>query len=174
MFNNQGSSGTGYRNSYDGAAPFYEKVAQFAEVDETCVVTFFGSFNDIWDSPTIGEITDTDITTVCGCINKTFDNLCISSPKTKFGVITPTPWQQYTPMGDNSLAIEYVDKLIAICKRRGIPYLDLFRCSGLRPWEGQFRENFYTHDDGNGTHPDEKGHEIISHPIYSFIKFLIG
>lgn len=172
QFVNGGLSGTGYKNYYETSPCFYNRISNIPL--DTDIVTFFGSFNDIWDNPTIGNIDSSDLSTVCGCINKTLDELNNRLPIVKCGIITPTPWSQYPPYINDSLASQYVNSLIEICKRRGIPYLDLFHCSGLRPWEESYRNICYTNDGGNGTHPNEIGHEIIAHRIYNFMKTLIN
>ena len=72
----------------------------------------------------------------------------------------------------------YVDKLEQICKIRGIPYLDLYHHSGLHPENDKCLKLTYynkTELDGNGdgVHPNDEGHKIITGPIREFIKSLI-
>ena len=67
----------------------------------------------------------------------------------------------------------YANALINICKRRGIPCLDLYHCSSLRPWESSYRSLAFSKDDGNGIHPNEKGHEIIAPRFNEFLETLI-
>ena len=64
------------------------------------------------------------------------------------------------------------DALIEIAERRGIPYLDLYRCSQLRPDDEYFRQNVFFN--GDGVHPNNFGHEKYLYPqIREFLKKLI-
>ena len=67
---------------------------------------------------------------------------------------------------------KYVGKLISICERRGIPYVDLYHASGLRPWNADFRVEYYKENgvQDDGTHPNSKGHKWIYPMIKQFIK----
>ena len=60
-----------------------------------------------------------------------------------------------------------------ICKKRSIPFLNLWICSNLRPWTQEGIEVAYTKDDGAGVHPEETGHSIIAPKIREFIKMLL-
>ena len=73
---------------------------------------------------------------------------------------------------ENRLTL-YSEALVKICERRGIPCLDLYHCSGLRPWDQTFKTLAYSKDDGGGTHPDETGHAIIAPRIKTFLESLI-
>lgn len=165
---NLGQSGTGYAKHN----PFYNRINTIP-IDSD-VVTIFGSFNDLSAELPIGEITDNGTTTLCGCINKTFDDLFTAFPLVNLGVITPTPWSSARPTtAGNTFAEQYVNAIIDICKYRSIPCLDLFHCSNLRPWDATFRQLAYSHDDGNGVHPDETGHKLIAPRFEEFIKSLL-
>ena len=65
------------------------------------------------------------------------------------------------------------NKIIEIAKKNSIPYLDLYHCSGLRPWEASVRNSAYSKDNGSGVHPDETGHKIISTKIRAFLESLL-
>lgn len=164
-------SGTGYARGYVANSAFYQRLTLIP--NDVDVVTFFGSFNDLSAGLPLGNITDTGTTSICGCINTTFDTLFSKIPLARVGVITPTPWATSNEGNDTTNDEAYVDALINICKRRGIPCLDLYRSSGLRPWDSAFRAAAYSKDDGNGTHPDENGHAIIAPQIREFIARLI-
>ena len=167
---NMGIGGTGYMEEQDQGIAFYQRVLN---IDTSAdVITIFGSGNDL--SHPLGEITDTDTDTICGCVNKTIDNLFQVFPLANVGIITPTPWGWYPPyLTDNNKMAEYSKALVDICKMRGIPYLDLYHSSGLRPWEESYLPLCYSKDEGNSVHPDEKGHEIIASKIQSFIETLL-
>jgi len=166
---NMGESGSGYMRKHDSNKAFYQRIS--ATPVDSDVVTIFGSGNDL--SLPLGTVTDADTTTVCGCINITIDNLYAIIPTVRLGIITPTPWASYPPSSPGNAMDLYSNAIIEICKRRGIPCLDLYHCSNLRPWDATFRTLAYSKDDGNGVHPDETGHKIIYPMIREFVLSLI-
>lgn len=166
---NMGSSGTGYKKTEEEGKAFYQRILNVpADAD---VVTIFGSFNDVsLVGTSLGTPTDSGTETICGCINTTIDRLFQKIPRIQLGIISPTPWMEISET--NSFG-KYVESLSSICKNRGIPYLDLYHCSGLRPWTTEGKENFYSKDDGHGTHPDEYGHKFIAPRFKAFLDGLI-
>lgn len=163
---NMGLSGSGYKAREGENLSFYQRILNIDTDVE--VVTIFGSGNDL--SHELGEPTDTGTTTLCGCINTAIDNLYSILPMVRLGIISPTPWQFSVtdePMRKYSAALE------SICKRRGIPFLDLFNCSGLRPNDETFRELAYSRDNGSGVHPDENGHALIAPRFKAFLETLL-
>jgi len=165
-----GVSGTGYARGSESQNAFYQRIMN---IDTSAdVVTIFGSFNDLGSSLPLGTITDNGTNTIAGCINTTFDNLFSVMPLANLGVISPTPWESAYP-GAPGNSDEYVELLKGICERRSIPFLDMYHCSGLRPWDAAFREIAYSKDDGGGTHPDETGHKIIAPRFESFLDSLL-
>lgn len=174
---NMGVGGSGYKNRDDESLAFYQRILNVpTDVD---VVTIFGSGNDLypcWDNHGLGEVTDTTTDTICGCINKTIDNLYSTLPTVQLGIITPTPWDCYYPTAaedpENRMTL-YSNAIVEICKRRGIPCLDLYHCSALRPWDQSFKTIAYSKDGGGGVHPDDTGHAIIAPRIKAFLESLI-
>lgn len=166
---NLGKGGTGYKRSYDGNGPFIDRVSSIPT--DASVVTIFGSGNDA--IYTIGDPSDTGDSTLCGAINTTITAIFNRITTCRLGIITPTPWQSYNPADDTNWMARYSEAIVAICKRWGIPCLDLYHCSNLRPWDATFRAAAYSKDDGNGVHPDETGHAIITPMIESFVESLL-
>jgi lysophospholipase L1-like esterase len=169
---NMGLSGSGYKNM-EPASSFYGRILNVPL--DTDVVTIFGSGNDLTyvAQGLLGNVADTDTNTICGCINKTIDNLYSVMPTVPIGIITPCPWVSYPPSEVGNNMELYSEKLIEICKRRSIPCLDLYHESNLRPWDSNFRTLMYSRDEGNGVHPDENGHKILATKIREFLYSLI-
>lgn len=182
---NMGQGGTGYKRTFntgEGYAFFQRIVHVPADVD---VVTIFGGGNDLsttWETYGLGDVTDTGTDTICGCINTTLDNLFSVLPMANLGIITPTPWKHFYPAATTEKASrmnQLCEKLVEICRLRSIPCLDLYHCSGLRPWDKTFRDAVYTKDvvesDGElgGVHPDENGHKVIATKIKTFLENLL-
>lgn len=180
---NLGVGGTGYWKGYEDLNNFALKVGDIPE--DTDFITVFGSFNDIASldleeyEASIGNVGSAGYTTICGAINEFFDELYARFPACKVGVILPTPWKTMTPIYTDAPAWDYVEKLRTICERKGVPVLDLFKGSGLRPWDSANRLAMYSKDlesgqtDPRGTHPNEAGHYVIASKIREFIKSLI-
>ena len=174
---NMGVSGSGYKKMEDSNQAFYQRIVN---VPTDCdVVTFFGSGND-GGTGELGDPSDTGTTTICGCINTALDNLYEVMPTVQVGVVSPTPWGHQNPENENCFMFQYSNALKAICQRRGIPFLDLYRLSGFRTMKNGVI-NAETHDllfskdpVGNNTHPNELGHKIMSSHFYAFLQSLIG
>lgn len=164
---NLGISGTGYAVS----SPFYKRINQIESPD---VITIFGSGNDATSGLPIGVIDEENESSICGFINKTISEVQKLFPTTPFGIITPTPWIGAEPSDSGATWFKaYCEAIVNICKRRGVPCLDLYYCSNLHPSNSDFRRLAYSHDDGNGVHPDEIGHKIIAPRFKSFLDSLI-
>lgn len=172
---NLGHSGVGYMRGYDGGNAFYQKAPDVPT--DSDVVTIFGSGNDLLYYSDLGDPSDSGTSTICGCINTTLDTILATfmtdSRVPVIGVITPTPWIGCDPGDDTDPMTVYCEAIIACCKARSIPVLDLYHCSNLHPNDATFRTLAYSKDEGNGVHPDETGHKIIAPMIENFLKSLI-
>ena len=172
---NMGLDGSGYKRKFDSDEAFYQRILNVPE--DTDVVTIFGSGNDVnaefLETAEIGEVTDTGTDTICGCINTAIDNFYSILPTVPLGVITPTPWFNHNPADTTDSMSIYCEKLVEICKRKGVPCLDLYHCSSLRPWDEDYRALAYSKDTMNGLHPDETGHKIIASRIMAFLQSLV-
>lgn len=168
---NLGVSGTGYAKGADASRAFFDRVAN-VPVDSDAV-TIFGSGNDLSSGLELGTPTDTGTETLCGCINTTIENLVAIMPAVQLGIVSPTPWVSHPPSNADSSMAKYCAAMKTICENRSIPFLDLYHCSNLRPWTEEGRAACYTKDDGNGVHPDEKGHALIAPRFKAFLESLI-
>lgn len=169
---NMGVGGTGYKRTEENYTAFYQRAVKLPV--DCDVVTIFGSGNDLSLIKQLGTPTDVETTTICGCINKTIDEIIKIKPTVALGIVSPTPWVGNQPTVDDSNAMaKYTKALHDICKIRSIPFLDLYHCSNLRPWTSEGRNACYTKDDGNGVHPDENGHKLIAPRFKIFLEQLI-
>ncbi len=153
---------------------FYEMAANVPTNAD--VITIMGSVNDMAAGIPIGEATDTELITVAGYINATFDRIFEKNPNANLGVIIPLPCADHDPINGTAPMNTYVNVLIEICENRGIPYLDLFRNSGLKPWDADFRSEYYSKDADStgGVHPNEEGHALIAPKISDFLEKLLN
>lgn len=168
---NMGRSGSGYARAQDKGYAFYQRIVNVPT--DADVVTIFGSGNDLGAGLEIGTPSDTGLTTLCGCINTTIDELISIMPTVSLGIVSPTPWVGSPPSDTSCQMALYSNALKTICEYRSIPFLDLYHCSNLRPWTEEGRLACYTKDDGNGVHPDETGHALIAPRFKAFLEMLI-
>jgi lysophospholipase L1-like esterase len=166
---NLGAGGTGYKREFNNVSGFMDRVDTIPL--DSDVVTIFGSGND--NIYTVGDPSDTGTDTLCGCINTTISRIFERITTCQLGIVTPTPWQSFNPADDTNWMSEYSDAIVQICKNWGIPCLDLYHCSTLRPWDADFRAAAYSKDDGGGTHPDETGHALIAPRFEAFLNSLL-
>ena len=171
---NMGQGGTGYMKTQESGYAFYHRISSVPT--DADVITIMGSLNDLsrTASYTMGEVTDTGTSTICGCINTTLDNLFSRFPLANVGIITPVPndYYNYFNMATDDKAlriVEYCEKLTEICHRRSIPVLDMFHESGMRPWDTAFKNAFMP----DGTHGNEAGHKILATKIKAFLETLL-
>lgn len=164
---NLGVGGTGYMAGADESKAFYQRAAQIPEGTDRVLI--YGSGND--RNMPLGNPTDTGTDTLCGCINATIDAVYERVPTAWVGIIAPAPWKEYPPYGEKKQFELMVQAQQRICARRGIPFLDLYHASGLRPWDDTFRELAF---DTEGVHPNDTGHALIAPQIQAFLLGAIG
>lgn len=177
---NYGVSGSGYKNSNWDNKAFYQRIATI-DPSKFDFITIMGSINDSnnYTLADIGDVNDSGTTTICGCINTTLANYYTVAPYTPIGIITATPSAAHNPTNPNDFMSVYTEKLVAIAKLHGIPCLDLYNCSGLRPWDPDFLDKYYKSDvngvlDTDGIHPNTEGHKkFIAPKVTAFIKSIL-
>jgi lysophospholipase L1-like esterase len=168
---NMGVGGSGFKAREDTTNAFYQRISSVPL--DTDVITIFGGINDAMSNLTIGEVTDTGTSTVCGCINTMLDNLYTVLPFAQVGIITPIPSKDYNPNNTSNYLSQLSEKIVAISRIRGIPCLDLYHCSGLRPWNSAVNLQMFsciTVPEGDGLHPNALGHKAIYRKIMEFVK----
>ncbi len=162
---NLGVSGTGFKRGEANSNAYYQKVSSIPLT--TDIITIMASGNDLSQGYTIGTATDTGTTTICGCINTLLDNIYTRFTGIRVGIISVGPWQNNTPEDTTSFTT-YTAKIKEICNLRGVPFLDIFHQSNLRPNDSTFRTNFMP----DGVHPNDDGYKLFSNCIIEFIKSL--
>lgn len=162
---NLGVSGTGFKRGEANSNAYYQKTSSIPL--DTDVLTIMASGNDLSQGYTIGTATDTGTSTICGCINTLLDNIYTRFTGIRVGIISVGPWQNNTPEDTTSFTT-YVSKIKEICNLRGVPFLDIFHQSNLRPNDSTFRTNFMP----DGVHPNNNGYKLFANRIIEFIKSL--
>ena len=162
---NLGLSGTGFKRGEGSSNAYYQRVSSIPI--DTDVLTIMASGNDLSQGYTIGSATDTGTSTICGCINTLLDNIYSRFTGIRLGIISVGAWQNNTPENTTNFST-YTEKLKEICALRGVPFLDIFHQSNLRPNDSTFRSNFMP----DGVHPNDAGYKLFANRIIEFIKSL--
>ena len=169
--NNLGIGGRGYWQGIE------DEVANIRS--DTDIVTIFGSLNDITNyiaNPGVPTDTWADgKTNYCARARRVFDAILAVRNDIRIGVILPTPWVNYNCYDTDTTTQENVENMLdalkGICKIYGIPVLDMYHGSNLRPWDSDFRTAYYVASDGY--HPNELGNKLFVAPqIEAFLRSL--
>jgi lysophospholipase L1-like esterase len=142
--------------------------SRYSTVDiDSNYVTVFGGTNDYNNSIPMGTDTDNTVDTFKGALNVMCSGLITRVPKAKILFLTPFHFND-TP---NSLSLtikDYVDAIIAICSKYGIPVLDNYRNGNLLPMNTTQKSALMM----DIFHPTDEGHTFISTKIEAFLNNL--
>ena len=176
---NLGKGGTGYMADNGYQQSFVDRISQIPT--DSNIITCFGSFNDASKAKEhIGTIDDDTKDTLYGCLNLFVTGVQNRCPDAVIGLITPTPWSTYNSVNGNSEFTEqYVESIINIGKKYGLPVLDLYHTSGLRPWDTTFKKKYFRDDTGDGiaegVHPLQNAHrKYIAPQVENFIRTIVN
>lgn len=162
---NVGMSGTGVTYPYGGNPSWLDKMEEYpADID---VISVMGALNDRHTS--LGAWGDRGTDTVYGAVWNYFNNLITMYPNKPIIYITSTP-REYSYGVDGEFTA-WVDAFIKTAHNFSIPVLDLYRNSGLRPWNATNNAEYFSCADaptGDGVHPNEKGQRLIALKIAEF------
>ena len=168
---NLGVSGTGYVDRINAVDSITE------QPDFISVFLGTNDYSGVTGSKLLGDVTDTDAPTVASHIYALLNNLINKFPNTPVLTITPLPRIESNPYdenkGENGYSLYELSKVIkGVSKRLGVPCLDLYHCSHLRPWIDEVNQHFFSYQEvqADGLHPNYRGHEYISYPIQSFLE----
>lgn len=162
---NVGMSGTGVTYPFGGNPSWLDKMVEYpADVD---VISVMGALNDRHTA--LGAWGDRGINTVYGAVWNYFNNLINKYPNKPIVYITSTP-RDYS-YGEDGEFTAWVDAFIKTAHNFSIPVLDLYRNSGLRPWNAINNAEFFSCSEspaGDGVHPNEKGQRLMALKIAEF------
>lgn len=138
-------------------------------------ITLYYGINDMHQNVPIGTINDTEPTTFYGAWNVAMEYLITNYPGAKIGVIITN--------GCGASGVAYPTATEAICKKWGVPYLDLdggvgcttmLRCSTRNPASDALKDLRYAQQKVSETngHPNELAHKIESTFIEAWLKSL--
>lgn len=162
---NVGMSGTGVTYPFGGNPSWLDKMVDYpADVD---LISVMGALND--RHTTLGAWGDRGTDTVYGAVWNYFNNLIEKYPNKPIIYITSTP-REYS-YGEDGQYTAWVDAFIKTAHNFSIPTLDLYRNSGLRPWNATHNAEYFSCSEsptGDGVHPNDKGQLLIARKIMPF------
>lgn len=164
---NLGMSGTGVTYPFGGNPSWLDKMQEYPE--DVDVISVMGALND--RHTTLGQWGDRGTDTVYGGVWNYFNNLINKYPNKPIIYITSTP-REYS-YGVDGQYTDWVDAFIKTAHNFSIPVLDLYRNSGLRPWNATHNAEYFSCSaapTGDGVHPNEKGQKLIALKIAEFAK----
>lgn len=162
---NYGKSGTGVTYPFQGNPSWLDALSTLpTDVD---VISVMGGLND--RHTPLGQWGDRGTDTVYGGVWNYFNNLITKYPNKPIIYITSTP-REYSYGADGEFT-GWIDAFIKTAHNFSIPVLDLYRNSGLRPWNATNNAEYFscsTSPTGDGVHPNEKGQKLMAKKIYHF------
>lgn len=177
---NSGIGGTGYIANNNGSTTNFRTRQYSSDAD---LYTIYGSFNDAWAFSDFGTVDTGDVNTLYGAVKATLDHIISINRNAKIGIIVPAPWGQVnamntSPVGNFDNAKEFGENYVNVLKEvgmlYGVPVLDLYHNSTLRPWDNNFISEFYHGTSSTDrTHLNTNGHKRIAPMISDFIKELL-
>lgn len=178
---NKGVSGTGYMDNDTFGLGWYNKLLNgFYPSTGVDGIVIMGALNDRYHS--VGTYGDSTTTTLFGTLKLMYEELITRYPKIPILIITSTPRRySYGDSGNDGTLANYhghVDAVVQMAKEYSFPCFDLYRNSGLRPWNTTNNTEYFTADgtgeetgprDPDGVHPNSKGHKIMAQKLFEFI-----
>ncbi len=175
---NDGKSGTGISRPYGNSPCMYDRMDSWGEAD---LILIMASLNDGGgnnaDLP-LGTLGDTGLgLSYYGDCRAFIEKLLAKYPLTPIGIISPPPRgnnQDRGPTyGPDSWYAPWSKALAEVCGAYSIPFLDLYKNSGLRPWLTQNNAEFFScpsSPSGDFVHPNAKGQKIMAEKIRRFVE----
>ncbi len=164
---NVGAAGTGYINEFHGVKGWLDRVESFPCASEIDFITIMGALNDRHHA--VGDYGSLIPHNLYGALRLFYDKMLDKYPLTPIGVITSTP--RIYCWGESGEFIKHINAVVKMANEYSLPLLDLYRCSGLRPWIESNNKAYF--DKADGVHPNILGHEIIAKKVYPFISNLL-
>jgi lysophospholipase L1-like esterase len=178
--NNYGVSGTGYftPSASGGTNQIPNRISNMNNTAD--LITVFAGTNDwgeVGKSLVLGTFGDTDPNvSFYGAVDSSLIQLIAKYPTKTIAVFTPLP--RGTSWGANASGVtmeQVVDAIIKVASKYSIPVLDLYRKSGLFPWNDTANDTLFKaigQSSGDRLHPNDAGHQLLADKILSFLNSL--
>ncbi len=137
----------------------FEVRADVMERNADAVVVFGGTNDYGHGDAAFGTIDSEDPYTFCGAVNSLINKLKSDFANSKIIFITPIHrLNETTPSyPDSKILADYAGAIVAICKKRDVSVIDLFKINPIDPADKELVPD--------GLHPSDKGHSIMARVI---------
>ncbi len=178
---NDGKSGTGLLMPAGGNVGILQRIDSWHTYPDFDSVVVMGNMNDyaLWSIGAfpVGSIhdapygTSNPVATQCSIVKATIEKILSTYPNKSLLWIVSTPraasWPGFVSQkmwGVDGPWHTYAEAIKECCAHYGVPCLDLYHESSLRPWL-----NTTAYSGTDVIHPNDEGHKIISSKIVEFI-----
>ena len=152
-----------------GGSGYMKSPAIYTRISEALpnfdIISIMAGVNE--KTSTLGTIDDTGTDTLCGCVKRAISDAQQKYPLSTIFVMTSIPGESGNPLMDKQFN-EYCKKIKEICEMYGVPCLDLFHMSGLKPWIPANKEKYYR----DYIHLIDEGQEYLSKIVFNFMNTL--
>lgn len=166
---NRAAGGTGYMQPTAAHKSWLESIDSYPAAESVSFITVMGALNDA--SNALGDSDDTGVSTFYGALNTFYNKLLEKYPGVPIGVITSTP-RSYCH-GEDGEYVGFIDAVTKVADRFSLPLLDLYPMEKFNPWTQAINKEYFVayhgYPDGDGIHPNTKGHFEMAKLIYPFI-----
>lgn len=166
---NVAAGGTGYMHPSAAHGSWLESMDSYPAAENVSFITVMGALNDA--SHALGDVDDTGVSTFYGALYTFYGRLLEKYPGIPIGVITSTP-RSYCH-GEDGKYVGFIDAVTKVADRFSLPLLDLYPMERFSPWTQAINEEYFVayhgYPDGDGIHPNTKGHFEMAKLIYPFI-----
>lgn len=176
---NDGKSGTGLTRSYGGNNGIYSRIDSWS--DDADYILVMASLNDGGGENAtlpLGTIADNGVGVSyfaeCKAVVQKLLAKYVSVP---IGFITAPPRgainDRGAAYGVDGWYHPWCEALKTVCAHYSLPCLDIYHNSGLRPWIAANNASYFScmaSPQGDGTHPNAEGQEILAWKIYDFVR----
>ena len=166
---NVAASGTGYMQPSGAVPSWLDSIDSYPDAEDVDFITVMGALNDAFNP--LGDADDTEPSTFYGAVKTFFARLQDRYPGIPIGVITSTP--RYYCHGEDGEFVGFIDAVSEVARSRSLPLLDLYRMDRFEPWTDAIRKEYFvayhSQPDGDGVHPNTKGHFEMAKLIYPFV-----
>lgn len=178
---NEGINGSGYYQT-GGVKSIPSAISDYSGTMPD-LVTIMAGINDIMFAVDytpqilpIGDYTDTGTSSLMGYVYSAYQALLTKFPLVPFAIMSPIPEISYPQTNINNSLKEFVEELEKFCNYYGIPFLDQYSNSPLKPWVTTFNQKYFSSisaPSGDGLHPNYYGQRMLYPRIREFIKTLL-
>lgn len=159
---NEGLSGTGFLQDFEGNVSYLKRQKKYSPSPD--IITIMGSLNDLFflDDPR-AQIEMSLRRAMAEYIEKTIEYY----PLSFIALLSPPPRSYING------PCWYVDALEETARHYSLPFLNIYSGTALRPWIEENNREYFSCPacpEGDGTHPNEKGHLIMAKRISAFLR----